>query len=196
MTDLRQTERDLYVAAEELRGDATEFRQRREDLEHEFAGTDPSDIPDDAEREYQRLAEQIKEAEGTANTYDHYADEWSVDGAGCVFVVEELNGDEYAATIDAVSAEAGRQAREDGSLPQGYGRVKALEYGIVDKPPGAPADPGQWPAPIVGELFDALQNLTAPSGVELGNESLASAVSGRTGETPDTPPAASTPNDD
>lgn len=177
MTDtphLRQRERDLYDAARELREeDIPEVEQQRADLEAEFGDAHPSDIPADVQQQYQALGQQLRELAGTADTYEHYADEWS-DGDECLFVLEELNGDAYAATIDAVSAEAARQARQDGGLPEGYGKVKALEYGVVEKPDAAPADPGVWPAAVMNELFATLNDITAPSGVDLGNESLGS----------------------
>lgn len=184
MSDLRQTERDLLVAAEELRStEIADLKDRRQELEERYAETPPEDIPADAEQEYQQAAEAIREAAGTADTYEHYGRRWG-DDDGCVFVLEELNGDEYARVIDSVTAEAGRQARQDGSLPEGYGRVKSLEFGVVEKPDAAPADPGEWPAPIVNELFVSLNEITAPSGVDLGNESLKSATSSDTNTAP------------
>jgi regulator of replication initiation timing len=177
---LRQTERDLYAAATDLReDDAAAIREEMADLEAEIQAADdierPADIPAEKEQQYQQLRQALRETYGTADTYEHYADQWT-DGEACVFVLEELNGDEYAATIDAVSQEAAKQARQDGSLPEGYGKIKALEYGVVDIPDGCPADPGVWPAPVVNELFDALQTITAPEGVDLGNASLAAAL--------------------
>lgn len=174
---LRQTTRDLYAAAEEIRADELpEVKQEREQLKQraiEEYGT-PEEAPMELHQQFQQLTQQIRELAGTADTYEHYADEWS-DGTDCTFTLEEFNGDEYAQVIDAVSAEAARQ-REDGTIPEGFGQVKALEYGVTDKPPGAPADPGMWPAPIVTELYDALESITAPPEVDLGNESLASAM--------------------
>ena len=178
---LRQAERDLYAAAADLReDDAATIREEMATLEAEIQDdpdiADAADIPAEKEQQYQRLRQALRETYGTADTYEHYADQWA-DGEACVFVLEELNGDEYAATIDAVSQEAATQARQDGSLPEGFGKIKALEYGVVDIPAGCPADPGVWPAPIVNELFDALQTITAPEGVDLGNASLAAALS-------------------
>lgn len=174
---LRQTERDLYAAADELREeDIPELEAEREDLiatANDEHGT-IRDVPAEMQQRYEQLTQGIRELYGTADTYEHYADQWS-DGDTCVFVLEELNGDEWAATIDAVRAEAGQQASA-GAVPEGYGRVKALEYGVVDIPDECPADPGVWPAPVVNELYETLEDITAPSGVDLGNSSLAAAM--------------------
>jgi len=173
MRTLRQTERDLYDAADELRDEAAEVKEQIETLEEqtreEFDG--PNEIPQERERQYQQLRQQYQELIGTADTYEHYADEWS-DGDECVFVMEELNGDEFAAVIDAVSQEAGNQARAEGSLPEGYGRIKALEFGVTDVPEYCSPTPGEWPAAIVNELFEELNDITSPAEVDLGNESL------------------------
>lgn len=177
MTDgphLRRRERDLYAAAREIREeDIPGVEQQRAELNAKFEDVHPVNVPDVYQQQYQALGQQLRELAGTADTYDHYADAWG-DGESCLFVLEELNGDAYAATIDAVSAEAARQARQDGGLPEGYGKVKALEYGVVEKPDAAPADPGLWPAAVMNELFATLNDITAPSGVDLGNESLGS----------------------
>jgi hypothetical protein len=172
-TTLRQTERDLYAAAAELRSEAEDAAERREEITREARERNGEAIPDELDREFRRLGEQRREALGTAQTYEHYADAWTdEDTDECVFILEELNGDAYAAVADAVNSEAARQ----GTIPQGFGRIKALEYGVVAKPEGAPADPGRWPAAIVSELFDCLEAITAPSGVDMGNDSLASAL--------------------
>jgi len=173
MRTLRQTERDLYDAADELRDEAAEIKEQIETLEEqtreEFDG--PNEIPQERERQYQQLRQQYQELIGTADTYEHYAEEWSDDDE-CVFVMEELNGDEFAAVIDAVSQEAGNQARAEGSLPEGYGRIKALEFGVTDVPEYCSPTPGEWPAAIVNELFEELNDITSPAEVDLGNESL------------------------
>jgi hypothetical protein len=187
---LRQTTRDLTEAAREIREDELPaVRDQIDDLEAEARREFDSaaDIPAEKEAEYQQLRQQAKELHGTADTFEHYADEWA-DGDTCEFVLEELNGDEYAAVIDAVSQEAGRQARAEGTLPEGFGQVKALEYGVVSKPQGAPADPGLWPAAIVTDLFAQLESITAPEGVGLGNSSLASVIGDEEPDT-DLPPA-------
>lgn len=216
MTDtptLRQTERDLYAAAEELRtDDLADVKARIAELESQVQALDDDDpTPDEWEAEYQQLKEQGRETIGTAESYDFYAvmfdgstnvtiedvsdyNETHADTVGtlaelvetdlvaaetvddvrgdsCVFVLEELNGDEWAATIDAVRAEG---QRNGGTVPEGHGRVTALEYGVEDIPDDANANPGAWPAPIINELFEALEDITAPEGVELGNDSLAS----------------------
>lgn len=189
-TTLRRTDRDLFEAAREVREtDIPRLQAKRDDLEQRAREEydDPEGVPGDLEREYQQYGQQLRELHGTADTYEHYAEAWSGDGETCVFVLEELNGDEYARTIDAVSAEARRQAREDGDLPDGYGQVKALEFGVVDLPAECPPEPGQWPAAIVGELFSQLNDITAPAGVDLGNESLADVVRGESDG--DGPPA-------
>lgn len=185
MTDLRTRTRDLYTAAQEIRGqDIPDVEEQRERLvtrlreEATEDDTEPLDVADQSDHQrYRRLTEQLRELHGTADTYEHYADEWSADADACEFVLQELNGDEYAATLDAVSNQAAKQARQDGDLPDGYGQVKALEYGVEDIPDGAPADPGAWPAAIVTELFATLNEITAPEGVDLGNESLVEALS-------------------
>lgn len=189
-THLRRTERDLYTAAEEIReGDIPKAREEKERVEEEAREYgDIQHVPQELHERHERLKQRIRELVGTADTYEEYADRWTDDGASeCLFVLEEHNGDEYAATIDAVTGEAESQGRRE-SIPEGYGRVKALEYGVKEKPTGAPADPGQWPAPIVNELFEELQAITAPSGVDLGNESLEQAMQQRK-TNPDTPDA-------
>jgi hypothetical protein len=202
---LRRAERDLYAAADELRAeDIPDVEQQRDDLvadaREEYG--DPADAPAEMHNRYQQLTQQLRELHGTAETYEEYADRWS-DGEACVFVVEELNGDEWAATIDAVRAEGGQEAIQSGTVPEGFGRVKALEYAIEDIPADCPPDPGAWPAPIVNELYSVLEDITAPSGVALGNSSLADAMraddsadsdgtdmAGEGEETPENPPPA------
>jgi len=176
---LRQTERDLYAAAAEIReDDIPEVEQARQDLvaEAEREYGDAADAPDRMHARYQQLTQQLRELHGTADTYEHYADEWSGDGETCVFTIEELNGDEWAATVDAIRAEGGRDAAQSGQVPEGFGRVKALEFGVESVPEDCPSDPGVWPAPVVNELYSQLENITAPSGVELGNSSLSAAM--------------------
>jgi len=173
-THLRRVTVDLYDAAADLRdGEMQDLRDRRDELvdtaqsEYESAAEAPAEL----HQRYERLTEQLKDAAGTAETYEHYADEWG-DGDTCEFTLEELNGDEFAATLDMVSAEA----TADGSVPEGAGMVEALKYGVVKKPDAAPPDPGRWPAPITTELFQRLDNLTTPAEVNLGNDSLAAAM--------------------
>jgi hypothetical protein len=174
---LRRTERDLYAAADEMRAEEIpDVEARRDDLLESLTAEydDVADVPAEDQARYEQLNQRLEELHGTANTYEHYADEWA-DGDECLFVLEELNGDEWAATVDAVRAEASGQAQA-GAIPEGYGRVKALEYGVVEIPEGCPADPGVWPAPVVNELYEQLESITAPSGVDLGNSSLADAM--------------------
>lgn len=180
-TGLRRVDRDLYAAAKELRAEADDIREDREAVVQKAREDHGSaeDAPQELHREYQELTEELKTTLGTAETYEHYADAWTgPDDDRAVFVLEELNGDEYAATVDHVSQAAGPEATTEGDLPGGAGMVKALEFGVVDVPPGCPPDPGTWPAPVVTELFVALNDLTAPSGVEVGNSSLADALAG------------------
>lgn len=186
---LRQTTRDLYTAAEEIRDEeiADVKAQKSEYGERLLAEYDTwRDVPGDERQRYETgFDQQIRELAGTADTYEHYAAEWTDDdGDTCEFVLEELNGDEWAATVDAVSQQA-----QSGDIPEGYGRVKALEFGVEEIPDGWPADPGVWPAPIINELFEALEGITAPSGVNLGNDSVRSLFETAT-ETP-TPAAPS-----
>jgi hypothetical protein len=181
---LRRTERDLYAAADEMRAEEIpDVEARRDDLLESLTAEydDVADVPAEDQARYEQLNQRLEELHGTANTYEHYADEWA-DGDECLFVLEELNGDEWAATVDAVSREAAQQAGA-GAVPEGHGRVKALEYGVTTLPGDAPADPGKWPAPVVNELYDALESITAPRGVELGNSSLADAMTDTDEET-------------
>jgi len=185
---LRQTERDLFAAAEEIRTeDIPRIESERESLvdEAEREHGDATDAPAEMHQQYQQLTQRLRELHGTADTYEHYAEQWSGDGQSCTFVIEEMNGDEWAATVDAIRAEGGQQAAQQGQVPEGYGRVKALEYGVESIPEDCPADPGVWPAPVVNELYSALESITAPSGVELGNSSLSAAMNS---DTPDIPP--------
>lgn len=188
-THLRQTTRDLFTAAEEIRDEdipkvETE-RQKVVSKAEEYDG--PEGAPRKLHTRYQELTQALKELHGTADGVEHYAEAWSETDT-CVFVLEELNGDEYAATVDAVSQQARQQAREDGDLPEGYGRIKALEYGVADIPGGCPPEPGEWPAVVVNDLFEQLNDITAPSGVDLGNESLSEAMQGERAPT-ETPEA-------
>ena len=183
MTDrptLRQTECDLFDAAQTLRDETIpEVETARDDLvaEAEAEYGDPADAPGEMHRQYQQLTTQLRELIGTAETYEHYAGQWADADGECTFVLEELNGDEWAATVDAVRAEGGANATSQGEIPEGYGRVKALEYGVKSLPSEAcPADPGVWPAPVVNELYTELEGITAPDGVSLGNSSLAEAM--------------------
>jgi len=179
---LRRTTRDIYDAAAEIRDeDIPEVEAAREDLvaEAEREYGDAADAPAEMHQRYQRLTQQLRELHGTAGTYEHYADQWSGDDGECAFVLEELNGDEWAATVDAIRAEGGRNANGQGQIPEGYGRVKALEYGVESVPEHCPPDPGVWPAPVVNELYSELESITAPSGVSLGNSSLADAMGDR-----------------
>lgn len=176
-TTLRQTERNLSTAAEEIRNDEIpEVRDEKQSFGESLRDQYETwqDVPADERQQYEQgFDQQIRELAGTADTYEHYAEEWTDDGAAPVFTLEELNGDEWAATVDAVSQQA-----QTGEIPEGYGRVKALEFGVEDIPDGWPADPGTWPAPIINELFETLESITAPSGVELGNDSVRSLFEG------------------
>lgn len=180
---LRRTERDLFAAAAEIReADIPEAREEKSEFEATLREDydDPSNVTQREQAKFEEYKSQIEDLAKTAETYEHYAEEWSADGEECVFVLEEFNGDEWAATGDAVNEQA--VTRE--SMPANFGKVKALEYSVEEVPDGAPADPGLWPAPIVNELFEALNNIGAPSGVDLGNESL----SGVFGDSTSPPP--------
>jgi hypothetical protein len=189
---LRTTERDLTDAAAELRAEADDYREEREalvaEVREEYGSAE--DAPPEKHDEYDQLTQQIAECEGTAETFEHYADEWAGPEAdGAVFVLEELNGDEYAKVVDTVAGAA--QAR-GGDLPGGAAAVEALNYGVVETPPGAPPDAGKWPAPIVNDLFEQLNDLTTPGTGGTGNSSLSAAVSQTTAtDGGDSPPEGS-----
>lgn len=171
---LHETTVDLAAKADELRADAAELRDERaalvERARDEF--DDADDAPDDLHERYDELTDAIAETLGTAEKYEECVDAWD----GGEFVIQELNTDEYAATLDAVSAEAAEQRRDDGDLPDGFGRTKALEYGVESKPPDAPPRPGEWPPAVTNELWAELNDLSTPTEVDLGNESLAAAM--------------------
>ena len=173
---LRETTVDLADKAAELRAEAEQIRDERDALVAEARDEygDPEEAPDELHERYADLTERLKSTLGTAETYERCVDEWG----GGAFVLKELNTDEFAATLDAVSAEAAQQRREDGDLPDGYGRVKSLEYGVEDKPPEAPAHPGEWPPAVSNELWAELNDLSTPTGADLGNASLAGAMDG------------------
>lgn len=179
---LRRQTVDLYAEAESIReGDLADARERKREFESEVAKKYDGyvEVPASVRETHEQLKQQIRELEGDAQTLEHYADEWTdwdaePDRETCPFVLEELNGDEWAATVDAVND----AVAEGGSVPEGLGRVKGLEYGVEDIPAGWPADPGQWPAAVVNTLFTELEDLTAPRGVDLGNDSLASVFDG------------------
>lgn len=175
MVELRTTTRDLYEAAEELEADAEDVEERIEALEQEASEEYPDgDVPADLEREYQQLKAQYRQIIGTVETYKHYAAIWTDEGADtCEFTLTELNGDEFAKVMDTVQAEAAKS----GSVPDQLGKVESLRFALEDIPDGAEPNPGEWPAPIVGELYDALQSITSPPEVEAGNgETLAAAI--------------------
>jgi hypothetical protein len=169
-----ETTVDLADKAEQLREQAAELRDEREqlvaDATAEYDG--PADAPDDVHDEFADLREAEKAALETAAKYERCVDAWG----GGEFTLRELNTDEFAATLDAVSAEAANQRREDGDLPDGYGKKKSLEYGVKSKPPDAPADPGEWPPAVTNELWTELNALSTPDEVDLGNASLAAAM--------------------
>jgi hypothetical protein len=169
-----ETTVDLAAKAEELRERAEEVREQRDELVAEAREEygDADDAPERLHERYDELSERMKDLLGTADTYQRCVDEWG----GGEFDLVELNTDEFAAVLDAVSAEAAQQRREDGDLPDGYGRVKSLEYGVESKPPGAPASPGEWPPAVSNELWAELNDLSTPSEVDLGNGSLAAAM--------------------
>lgn len=175
MVELRTTTRDLYDAAEELEADAEDVAEQIETLEAEAREEYPDgDVPQEKEREYQLLRQQYKQLIGTAETYKHYAAIWKADDADeCEFVISELNGDSFAKVMDTVQAEAAR----DGTVPDQLGKVESLRYALEDIPENAPSNPGEYPAPIVGELYEALQSITSPPEAEAGNgETLAAAI--------------------
>jgi len=165
---------DLAAKASTLREEADDIREERaalvEQAREEYG--DPDDAPDDLHDEYASLTADLKATVQTAAKYEECVDEWG----GGEFELQELNTDEYAATLDAVSAEATNQRREEGDLPDGYGKKKALEYGVESKPPEAPPNPGEWPPAVTNELWAELNDLSTPSEVDLGNESLAAAM--------------------
>lgn len=172
---MRQTTRDLYTAAAEIRTeDIPDVEEQKADLEAEVREEYESyaAVPQSVKQQHEQYRQQLRELEGTAETFEHYADLWS-DGDDCEFTLEELNGDEFAKVVDTVSG-----ASAEGDLPDGLGMVTSLEYATVGKPAGAPADPGEWPAAVVNDLFEQLNNITAPQGVDVGNDSLASVFDG------------------
>lgn len=185
MTDLRRTTVDLYDLAEEHRADAQDAREDKGALEakaRELVADDDrediggvSDLPTDMRQEHEQCKQLITQHLSSAESLEHYADQWG-DGDTCEFTLQELNGDEYANVLDTASASARAQA--NGQIPQGLGGIKSLEFGVIDIPdsPDLEPDPGHWPAVIVNDLFQELNEITTPSGVDLGNESLRQAV--------------------
>lgn len=192
MTDLRRTAVDLYELAEEHRSDAADAREEKERVENTARDiiSDPEEdaksvagLPDDLRQEFEQCKARIEQHLTSAESLEHYADQWS-DGDACEFTLEELNGDEYAAVMDTASA----NAQADGSIPQGLGGIKSLEFGVVDIPDPVEADPGEWPAVVVNDLFQELNDITTPEGVDLGNESLRQAVEGNGESVPEVDP--------
>jgi len=171
---LHETTVDLAEKAAELREDAADIRAERATLVDEARAEydDAADAPDEVHDRYAELTERLKSTLETAAKYEECVEEWG----GGEFRIQELNSDEFAATLDAVSAEAANQRRADGDLPDGFGRVKSLEYGVEAKPDGAPAHPGEWPPAVSNELWAELNDLSSPEAVDLGNESLAAAM--------------------
>lgn len=165
---------DLGEKADTLRAEADDIRDERAALvekAREEYGT-AEDAPDSVHGEYADLTAELKATLQTAAKYEECVEAWG----GGEFELQELNTDEYAAVLDAVSAEATNQRREQGDLPDGYGKKKALEYGVESKPPEAPPNPGEWPPAVTNELWAELNDLSTPSEVDLGNESLAAAM--------------------
>jgi len=182
---LRQRERDLRDAIAELREeDIPELRKQKQNIENEAQARVSSpeheaesvhDLPN-LQRRHEQLTEQIQNAYETADGLEHYADEWVGEGEPCVFVLEELNGDEYAKTVDTVTAAAAGPDATAQDVPRGLSMVESLKYGVEDVPGECPTDPGKWPAVVFNELFESLDSLTTPSEMDLGNDSLADAL--------------------
>jgi hypothetical protein len=176
-THLRTNTIDLVEEANRLREeDAADIQKQQEEYLAEVMETYDSlaDAPPYAHQRYEQFNQQYREVIGTAETYEEYAERWG-DGDSLEVTVSEPNGDEWAKIMDESSAEAERQQRQGGSIPEGFGRKLAVDLCTTDLPEAMPADVGTWPAPIVQEVYAAIESITAPDGVDLGNESLSQA---------------------
>ena len=128
---------------------------------------EPWQIPDDLERRYVELKEEIKRLRGEADTLEHYADEWGDD----VFVIRELSAGGVGMIRDDVAEASDINLRGDGTPKGGYARTRTLEVAVKDSPSEAPAPENL--ADIVADwLFDCVDEFNATGEVDLGNSSL------------------------
>jgi len=174
----RETTVSLSELAADIRDDRIpELKADREafvaEVDAELA--DDESIPTKYERQFQQFNSRIKNAEGTAQSLDHYAAE--ADGEA-TFRLRELNADQFAAVLDTVDQAGTQQRRAEGDLPAGVGMIESLKRGVVDTPERFENDPGAWPAALVQVLHGELDDLTTAddSEVDLGNSTLADAL--------------------
>ena len=173
---LRETTVSLDDLADRIRTERIpEIKADKEAFVEEVAASEGDPSAAD-KQQFQQFNERIKSAAGTAESLEHYAAQ--ADGEP-TFTLRELNADQFAAVLDKTEA-AGEQQRREG-LPNGVGMVESIKRGVVDCPDGFDADPGAWPAALVGVLHGELDDLTTAdaSEVELGNESLGAALAAR-----------------
>jgi hypothetical protein len=177
----RETTVSLDDLAAEIRDERIpELKAERQAYVDDVAADldDAEDPRPEHERQFERFNQQIRAAEGTAQSLEHYADAAGDDDE---FHLRELNADQFAAVLDTVDQAGTQQRRAEGDLPKGVGMVESLKRGVVAVPEGFDSDPGAWPAALVQVLHGELDDLTTAdeSEVELGNESLADALADR-----------------
>jgi hypothetical protein len=177
----REKSVSLSDLAAEIRDERIpELKQARQEYvaEVESELDDAEEIPPEYEADFQQFNKQIQNAEGTAQSLDHYAAEAGEDDE---FHLRELNADQFAAVLDTVDQAGTEQRRAEGDLPKGVGMVESLKRGVVECPDGFEPDPGAWPAALVQVLHGELDDLTTAdaSEVDMGNSTLADALADR-----------------
>lgn len=122
-------------------------------------------VPTGHKQRYEKLNQRIESAKQAASSLEYYAGECEGDGE---FVLQELNMDQFAATVDETNKVKNQQRRDDDNLPAGMMMVESLKRGVVECPDYFDADPGAWPAVVGRNVHDELEQLGV--GATEGNE--------------------------
>jgi hypothetical protein len=143
----------------------------------------PSDLPADLQQRWAAVQATEERLQQRAETFRHYADDWTEGDEEADIVVHELTAAEYTAAAD--EAAAARQSLDGDSDRRNLARLKVVEQAVDEVPSGAPADPGKWPGAVFEAVHAAIDQIGTPAGsgddMELSpGNSLAAAVSDST----------------
>lgn len=135
------------------------------------------DIPEDLERRYQRLSDEVERLNGEADTLEHYADAWG----DSRFEIRELSAGAVGQIQDDVAEASGAGFDGSGTPKTGYARNRTLEIGIKEKPTGAP-EINDIPDAVADWLYDCVDEFNTTGEVSLGNSSLRADLMAATSE--------------
>lgn len=175
---LRRTTIDLEQSIEKLQEDIEEIEKTQEEFK-DFLNDEynsPEKVPNDIEQKWESYEDEKKTLTGMRHSLNlisgNVRGEEDESWGGKKFVIQELSGKQLAAVEDAVDTAAGKIKGASGEDLNSATNIDVVNHSIVEAPPEAPDNAGDYPAKILAFLFREINEFNTLGGADFQKTSI------------------------